>query len=131
MCTYYWLHSHHTPPCTRPIETELRYAYCNQAVFDPVTGQTTPCSNEVSDDVDGYFDFENPCSSGSCLPSGKCSSGGCRLEDLNGQWTCCRCKRGGNKYTSCRHRMRSAPDTFCYHVCCLECKADPSPSGQR
>ncbi len=66
----------------------------------------------------------NPCATGGCLVSQHCSSGGCRLEDLGGRWTCCKCQRGGNTYRWCVHPMKKVPDTLCYHVVCQGCRAD-------
>jgi hypothetical protein len=83
----------------------------------------TPCSNLYFDPSQSV-DYSDPCASGGCLASPDCSSGACRLEQLNGRWTCCRCGQRGNRYRWCRHRMRRSPDTFCYHVCCGDCAAD-------
>ncbi len=116
---------HHIPPCTRPTETEPRYVYCPQATTDATTKEQQACGSQTYDDSQGWFDFDNPCSSSPCLLSTKCSAGGCRLEQLSGRWKCCRCQRGGNGYTHCQQPMRSSPDTFCYHVCCADCGADP------
>ncbi|OIW29428.1 hypothetical protein CONLIGDRAFT_713962 [Coniochaeta ligniaria NRRL 30616] len=94
-------------------------------------GQTsvqTACSN-VYFDPSQSVDYSDPCASGGCLTSPDCSSGACRLEQLNGCWTCCRCGQGGNRYRWCRHRMRRSPDTFCYHVCCGDCTADEPEPG--
>lgn len=66
----------------------------------------------------------SPCATGGCLVSQHCSSGGCRLDDLGGRWTCCKCQRGGNTYRWCVHPMRRVPDTLCYHVVCQGCWAD-------
>ena len=70
------------------------------------------------------LDYNNPCAAGGCLVSQPCSSGQCRLEDLGGRWTCCRCSRGGNGFRWCAHPMRKVPDTLCYHVVCQGCWAD-------
>lgn len=59
-----------------------------------------------------------------CLTSAQCASGACRLADLGGRWTCCRCRRGGNALRWCAHPMRGVPDTMCYHVVCQGCRAD-------
>lgn len=88
----------------------------------------TPCSNLYFDPSQSV-DYSDPCASGGCLASPNCSSGACRLEQLNGRWTCCLCGRGGNRYRWCRHRMRRSPDTFCYHVCCGDCTADETSQG--
>src|SRR5689334_1074077 len=55
----------------------------------------TPCSNLYFDPSQSV-DYSDPCASGGCLASPDCSSGACRLEQLNGRWTCCRCGQGGN-----------------------------------
>lgn len=82
-----------------------------------------PCGNLYFDPSQSV-DYNNPCATGGCLPSPDCASGTCRLLQLNGHWKCCRCQRGGNRYRWCRHRMRQVPDTFCYHVCCMDCMPD-------
>lgn len=69
-------------------------------------------------------DGSSPCATGGCLVSQHCSSGGCRLDDLGGRWTCCKCQRGGNTYRWCVHPMKRVPDTLCYHVVCQGCWAD-------
>lgn len=90
-------------------------------------GVQTPCSNLYFDPSQSV-DYSDPCAWGGCLISPDCSSGACRLEQLNGRWTCCRCGQGANRYRWCRHRRRRSPDTFCYHVCCGDCTADePGP----
>jgi hypothetical protein len=88
----------------------------------------TPCS-KLYFDPSQSVDYNDPCASGGCLASPDCSSGACRLEQLNGHWACCRCGQGGNRYRWCRHRMRRSPDTFCYHVCCGDCTADGPQQG--
>ncbi|KAB5550874.1 hypothetical protein GE09DRAFT_153005 [Coniochaeta sp. 2T2.1] len=88
----------------------------------------TPCSNLYFDPSQSV-DYSDPCASGGCLASPDCSSGACRLDQLNGRWTCCRCGQGGNRYRWCRQRMRRSPDTFCYHVCCGGCTADEGGVG--
>ncbi|KAI1499557.1 hypothetical protein F5X99DRAFT_273286 [Biscogniauxia marginata] len=70
------------------------------------------------------IDYNNPCATGGCLVSQQCSSGGCRLQDLGGRWTCCRCHRGGNTFRWCVHPMKKVPDALCYHVICQDCQAD-------
>jgi hypothetical protein len=87
------------------------------------TRTQVPCG-DVDFDQALSVDYMDPCATGGCLASPECSSGGCRLEQLDGRWTCCQCGRGGNEYRWCRHRMRKSPDTFCYHVCCVDCRAD-------
>ncbi|KAJ9138318.1 hypothetical protein NKR19_g7871 [Coniochaeta hoffmannii] len=162
MCTYYYLHHHHIPPCTRDIDIVVHYVFCPssgtapaqsvdssspfaprgtasapaKAVAATTTGSSatsegsshtatvqTPCSNLYFDPSQSV-DYSDPCASGGCLASPDCSSGACRLEQLSGQWRCCRCGQGGNRYRWCRQRMRRSPDTFCYHVCCGDCTAD-------
>ncbi|KAG7289409.1 hypothetical protein NEMBOFW57_005780 [Staphylotrichum longicolle] len=90
-----------------------------------------PCENTVFDDDSAQVqvDTSNPCASGGCLPSPDCSSGGCRLAQLGGRWACCLCGGRGNEYRWCQHQMRTSPDTFCYHVCCEGCWADPWPTN--
>ncbi len=120
--------AHRSPSYTTlhaPGRDGAEYVFCAQATIDSKTREQTPCSNQSHDDSQSWFDFDNPCSSSACLVSTKCSAGGCRLEQLSGRWRCCQCKRGGNSYTYCQQRMRSSPDTFCYHVCCGSCDADP------
>ena len=68
--------------------------------------------------------YNNLCAMGGCLISQHCTSGGCRLEDLGGKWTCCKCQRGGNTYSYCVHPMKKVPDTLCYHVVCQGCWPD-------
>ncbi|KAK0636395.1 hypothetical protein B0T17DRAFT_80562 [Bombardia bombarda] len=122
MCTYYYLHHHHVSPCNRDIDMVVHYYFCTAALVDPSTGSKHPCNN-VQYDHTQNVDYTNPCATGGCLASPDCSSGGCRLEQLNGRWTCCKCRRGGNQYRWCHHRSRKSPDTFCYHVVCNDCKA--------
>ena len=80
------------------------------------------------------MDFNNPCTSSTCLTSLECSSGQCRLEELGGRWTCCRCGGKGNEYAWCKARpglVRGAdPDMVCYHVVCGGCRATGSSSGK-
>ena len=123
MCTYLYLHHHHIDPCTRPIDFVVHYKYCSSATTDPSSGQLQPCQN-LSYDPGQVIDYENPCASGGCLASPECSSGACRLEELNCLWICFRCNLGGNTYRYCCHPMRRSPDTFCYHVCCETCRPD-------
>lgn len=77
------------------------------------------------------MDFNNPCASSTCLTSLECSSGQCRLEQLGGKWTCCRCGGKGNEYPWCKARpglVRGAdPDMVCYHVVCVGCGATGVP----
>ncbi|KAL0466039.1 hypothetical protein QR685DRAFT_536741 [Neurospora intermedia] len=72
------------------------------------------------------MDFNNPCASSTCLTSLECSSGQCRLEQLGGKWTCCRCGGKGNEYAWCKARpglVKGAdPDMVCYHVICAGCR---------
>jgi hypothetical protein len=150
MCTYYYLHHHHTEACGRAIDIVVHYVFCSAATTasapcsesftsasatSTTSGGTTtsqssdgqpirvPCANLYFDPSQSV-DYNNPCATGGCLASPDCTSGACRLVELNGHWKCCRCGRGGNRYRWCRHRMRRSPDTFCYHVCCAECTAD-------
>ncbi|KAK4211047.1 hypothetical protein QBC37DRAFT_427801 [Rhypophila decipiens] len=124
MCTYHYLHHHHVSPCTRDIDMVVHYSFCPDATIDSSTGSQMPCDN-VQYDYTQTVDYTDPCATGGCLTSPDCSSGGCRLEQLNGRWKCCKCGRGGNEYRWCCHRMRNSPDTFCYHVCCSNCKPHP------
>ena len=82
---------------------------------------SAPIIGEFSREEAGY---NNPCATGECLVSQHCSSGGCRLEELGGKWTCCKCQRGANTYAYCVHPMKKVPDTLCYHVVCQGCWAD-------
>jgi hypothetical protein len=131
MCTYYYLHHHHLPPCTRPTDMVVEYSFCPSARTDPSTGTRQPCANVHRDPtVQSVLDPDNLCAGGGCLASPDCSSGACRLAQLGGRWVCCQCGRGANEYRWCRHRPRRSPDTFCYHVCCANCKPDPrAPSS--
>ncbi|CAK7229248.1 hypothetical protein SCUCBS95973_007155 [Sporothrix curviconia] len=123
MCTYYYLHRHHLPTCSRTIDYVMQYGFCEQATVDPSTGMALPCDN-ICFDHDQSVDYNDPCAMGGCTESPDCSSGACRLAELNGMWICCECHRGGNVYRWCDHRMRSSPDTLCYHVCCKNCQPD-------
>ncbi len=132
MCTYYYLHRHHTPPCRRPIDYVLHYGFCHMATRDGAAagaGGLLPCAALVFDPGQSV-DCGNPCALGGCTPSPDCSSGACRLADLNGVWICCQCRRGGNLFRWCGHRMRSSPDTLCYHVCCQSCEPDAAGAAQ-
>ncbi|KAK1756949.1 hypothetical protein QBC47DRAFT_173604 [Echria macrotheca] len=121
MCHYYYLHHHHMPPCTRDIDMVVHYVFCPYATTD--ASGSVPCAN-LEFDSSQNVDYTDPCAMGGCLASPDCSSGKCRLEELNGCWVCCQCKRGGNQSLWCRHRMRGSPDTFCYHTCCESCQPD-------
>ncbi|KAL7786589.1 hypothetical protein V8C43DRAFT_317330 [Trichoderma afarasin] len=123
MCQYSFIHYHHQHPCTHPSSLVPRYSYCPAAAINPATNQYSPCPATTvfaSPEDTG----ENPCARGNCLISPACSSGTCRLQDLNGRWVCCKCKRGGNIYRSCHHRKKGCPDTFCYHDICENCTPD-------
>jgi len=114
MCNFYYLHLHHLDTCTRRIEFVVNYDFCASAVVDPATSQQKPCQALFYDHGrSGVLDYDNPCASGGCLASPDCSSGACRLEQLNGRWLCCRCGRGGNTQNWCRHPLKRSPDTFC------------------
>lgn len=134
MCTYYYLHHHHIPPCTRPYQYVVHYSFCQDATAITNTtmstsGETTatterfPCTN-THYDQSASIDHADPCASGGCLASPDCSSGACRVADLGGRWTCCDCGRSGNRYPQCYHPHRRSPDTLCYHRCCGRCWAD-------
>ncbi|EFX00711.1 hypothetical protein CMQ_7713 [Grosmannia clavigera kw1407] len=116
------------PPCQREIDFVVHYGYCEAAPMDPSTGQRVPCEKLFFDQSQSV-DYNEPCASGGCLASPDCSSGTCRLAQLNGVWMCCQCRRGGNVYPWCGHRMRSSPDTLCYHVCCERCEPDEAGGG--
>ncbi|KAK0727484.1 hypothetical protein B0T26DRAFT_637442 [Lasiosphaeria miniovina] len=126
MCTWSYLHHHHLYPCTREIDMVVHYAFCRSAPVD-TAGSQLPCDNLTYDHTQAV-DYNNPCATGGCLASPDCSSGACRLEQLNGRWICCQCNRGANEYRWCRHRRRGSPDTFCYHVCCAGCREDSRSS---
>lgn len=114
MCTYYYLHLHHLTTCTRRIDIVVHYVFCPSATLDTETGQQKPCQELFYDlGQRGVFNYEEPCASGGCLASPGCSSGACRLEQLNGRWLCCQCRRGGNESTCCCHPLKKGPDTFC------------------
>ncbi|KAI1146339.1 hypothetical protein F4825DRAFT_441023 [Nemania diffusa] len=70
------------------------------------------------------IDYINPCATGGCLMSQHCVSGGCRLDELDGRWICCRCNRAGNTFRWCVHPVRKVPDALCYHVVCRNCRMD-------
>ncbi|KAJ0165297.1 hypothetical protein CTA2_11702 [Colletotrichum tanaceti] len=82
-----------------------------------------PCERVFYDPVQS-IDVDNPCAAGGCLISPDCSSGNCRLQELNGQWICCQCNRGSNSLRWCRQKMKKSPDTFCYHRVCPNCTSD-------
>ncbi|KAH6603149.1 hypothetical protein Trco_007924 [Trichoderma cornu-damae] len=89
MCQYSYVHYHHQYPCTHPSSLIPRYSYCPAAAINPATNQYTPCPATTifpSPEATG----ENPCARGNCLISPACSSGTCRLQDLNGKWVCCK-----------------------------------------
>jgi len=123
MCIYYYVHHHHFHPCNRAIDIVVHYIFCAAATMDAATGDHQPCQDQSYDPVQSV-DYNNPCASGGCLASPDCIAGLCRLDQLNRLWICCRCNRGGNVFRFCSHRMRGAPDTFCYHICCGECQPD-------
>ncbi|KAK3906367.1 hypothetical protein C8A05DRAFT_40791 [Staphylotrichum tortipilum] len=132
MCTWSYSHYHHAPSCSRPIDIVVIYRHCDCAWIDPATGEKQPCNNTFfSDDAAqmNQLDANNPCASGGCLPSPDCSSGECRLMQLGHRWMCCQCGGRGNEYKWCQHSQRTSPDTFCYHVCCEACRADPNSSS--
>lgn len=127
MCIYYYLHHHHSAPCTRDIEFVIHYVFCPAATLDETFQTLSACADtSYFDEQSGSLgiDFNNPCASGGCLASPKCSRGACRLEELNGLWVCCRCGLGGNTYPVCYHPMKKSPDSLCYHKCCLGCNPD-------
>lgn len=93
------------------------YDYCPYAYVDPKTRQPIkPCDNRVCEPTP-----PNPCNTQGCCVSPNCTSGTCRLTDLNHYWKCCRCGRGANTSRWCRHRKDDSPDTLCYHVVCPTC----------
>ncbi|KAI1262218.1 hypothetical protein F5Y18DRAFT_419114 [Xylariaceae sp. FL1019] len=146
MCLYYYLHYHHQAGCTREIEYRIAYSFCEHSTmasvfYNPLSPlgssptsqgadaqmEEQPCANlEPAPEWDPAigFDYTNPCASGGCLMSQECVSGGCRLEDLGGRWICCRCKRGGNTFKCCYHRLRKVPDALCDHKICRNCRTD-------
>ncbi|KAK3308302.1 uncharacterized protein B0T15DRAFT_508787 [Chaetomium strumarium] len=133
MCTWNYLHHHHLPSCPRPIDMVVHYEYCFKATADPTTGETQPCNETYFADggaaLMNQVDYNDPCATGGCVISPDCSSGLCRLSQLGGRWVCCQCGGRGNEYRWCQHRMRTSPDTFCYHVCCDTCGPDPGGSS--
>jgi hypothetical protein len=144
MCTYSYYHHHHYPPCQKPIEIFLTWAYCKRAPFREPTssapggrfdeGTSTtiqplprqPCSQTsyANPAAAGQIDPLDPCASGGCVASSDCISGVCRLGQLGGSWVCCVCKGDGNRYTWCAHPPVTSPDSFCYHVVCATCWRD-------
>ncbi|KAL2268906.1 hypothetical protein VTJ83DRAFT_3752 [Remersonia thermophila] len=129
MCTWSYAHYHHLPPCNRSIEMAVNYSYCQFATKDPTTGGFIPCeSTHFGDDVAllNQIDYNDPCAIGGCLISPDCHMGVCRVAQLGGRWICCQCGGQGNESRQCMHRMRSSPDTFCYHEICEGCRADPA-----
>ncbi|KAH9884278.1 hypothetical protein F4778DRAFT_800263 [Xylariomycetidae sp. FL2044] len=151
MCTLFWLHYHHNPPCNRAIEFAYHYSFCPNSTIElastgplspatsgggggggPASGSSSsdhqyvqrPCAN--SGEAPGTEDIDptNPCATGGCLISQQCSSGGCRLEELGGQWTCCKCNKAGNTFRWCVHPKKKVPDALCYHVVCQDCEPD-------
>ncbi|KAK3935870.1 hypothetical protein QBC46DRAFT_270867 [Diplogelasinospora grovesii] len=123
MCTYYYIHYHHIPPCAKGVEMQEHTVFCEWAPTDQSTGFKQRCNN-VHYDTPQHVDPSNLCFAGVCFRSPDCSEGRCRLEELGRWWVCCHCSRGGNEYLRCSHRMRQAPDTLCYHLVCSECTAD-------
>lgn len=147
MCTWYYLHHHHLPPCPRPIDIVVHWVFCADAPasassLSPMSvsgprppacagpAPRDPCANTRHDAGAPPLNPSSPCASGGCLVSPACTSGACRLAQLRGRWRCCACGRGGNEYRWCRHRMPKCPDTFCYHLCCGACVADPAADGR-
>ncbi|KAI0598938.1 hypothetical protein F4775DRAFT_600886 [Biscogniauxia sp. FL1348] len=132
MCTYYYLHYHHVAPCGRPIDYAVQYTFCGHATTAGEHQSQSPCAalayDPASASAEMGMGMGMGCAAageaGCCLVSQQCSSGGCRLQDLGGRWTCCRCRRGGNTFRWCVHPMRKVPDTLCYHVVCQDCQAD-------
>ncbi|KAI0490193.1 hypothetical protein F4859DRAFT_183 [Xylaria cf. heliscus] len=148
MCIYYYLHYHHTAPCSKSIEYAVHYTFCANSTMEPM--MESPVSNnrhspsssggrgecqlvqhpcEYLTRAPEYdpaygFDYANPCATGGCLESQHCASGGCRLDELGGRWVCCRCSRGGNTFRWCVHPVRKVPDSLCYHVVCRNCRMD-------
>ncbi|KAK5996134.1 hypothetical protein PT974_04562 [Cladobotryum mycophilum] len=96
MCLFSYIHYHHQSPCTRAPSLVIHYSYCTAAPVDPVTNETHPCPSAALDpahsahqrnnDNDNDDNNINPCERGNCLISPVCSSGACRLQDLNGRW---------------------------------------------
>ncbi|KAL2118073.1 hypothetical protein VTJ04DRAFT_7733 [Mycothermus thermophilus] len=128
MCTWSYAHHHHLPPCTRPIDLVVNYNYCEFATRDPNSDAIIPCAATFfADDAAlmSQIDYNDPCATGGCLISPDCHSGTCRIAQLGGRWMCCQCGGRGNEYRQCMHRLRSSPDTFCYHEICEGCCADP------
>ncbi|KAH8841590.1 hypothetical protein MCOR27_000583 [Pyricularia oryzae] len=154
MCTSYYVHYHHLPTCSRPIDIALEYTSCPAATEATTSTTSSPTQRQqgataTHDNQDGQqrrqqrqpcedlhhdpwasVDLADPCMAGGCFAvSPECGSGLCRLNDLGGRWACCSCGRGGNTYRWCRHKMKKSPDTFCYHTCCENCTADPVGGG--
>ncbi|CEI65978.1 unnamed protein product [Fusarium venenatum] len=83
MCIANYIHYHHIPPCDRPITYSYHYTFCAAARYDPITSQPLdPCGSVSSSSP--YGDLNDPCSMSQCMVDRRCSSGECRLEDLNG-----------------------------------------------
>ncbi|QPC76590.1 hypothetical protein HYE68_007342 [Fusarium pseudograminearum] len=85
MCITNYIHYHHIPPCTRPITYSYHYTFCAAARYDPITSHPLEPCDSVSTSSP-YGDLNDPCSMSQCMVDRRCSSGACRLEDLNGRF---------------------------------------------
>ncbi|KAK7212914.1 hypothetical protein V2G26_020092 [Clonostachys chloroleuca] len=121
MCTGQPVLYHHIAPCTRAPSYSISYAYCPYAVRDPATLRiVATCPNVIHIPSSAPLGTA-PWPPGCLIVSPECSSGLCRLEDLDGAWVCCRCQRSGNTHVYCLQPKRGSPDTFCYHRVCQGC----------
>ncbi|CAF3611412.1 unnamed protein product, partial [Fusarium graminearum] len=84
MCIANYIHYHHMPPCTRPIIYSYHYTFCAAAHYDPITSHPLEPCDSVSTSSP-YGDLNDPCSMSQCMVDRRCSSGECRLKDLNGR----------------------------------------------
>lgn len=61
MCTYYYLHYHHIPPCDRPIEYQVHYNYCVAAIASLGTAVlTTEQQDTATSNGDNFATPRNP-----------------------------------------------------------------------
>jgi hypothetical protein len=127
MCTYRYIHYHHTPLCHKPIDFSSHFEFCKRATKGVEGCGRQPCA-KIYQQQELKIDVNNPCGTSTCMKSLKCSSGSCRLQELNGLWRCCRCRLGMNTRLWCQNVMANCPDTFCYHVICFTCTSDCTPA---
>lgn len=130
-----------TSPTSSQSSVSATSYYSNDGTSFPVDYNSLYCSTasmslsqQQQQQQQQTMDFNNPCASSTCLTSLECSSGQCRLEQLGGKWTCCRCGGKCNEYAWCKARpglvRGSDPDMVCYHVVCGGCRASSSNSHE-